>query len=398
MNKKIKVCLLWHNTNSENYGVGALAISHINMLMNIAKERKIDIELISVGTPNIMGLSVKEEIEQKIGVNILHINFSIKDVLKQLFGFQKSHHHYLNSDIFLDIGEGDSFSDIYGMKRFLILSFSKWVPIILKKKLLLSPQTYGPFKSKTSKIISAYLMRRSTEVFSRDFKSTQLLNDLGINNTEVADIAFSLPYEQLETEGGTVGLNISGLLWNGGYTKNNQFGLKLDYKEFVLKLIEGFVTKGKQVHLISHVISDTLPVEDDFSVSLSIKNEHFSNVDGVLVAPKFSGPLSAKTYISKMDFFLGSRMHATIAALSSGVPTIPLAYSRKFEGVFGSIGYDYTINLYELSKDDCLNKIFELYECRKVEMYNHALESKKLAVKSNNLYKNRLGEVLSELN
>jgi colanic acid/amylovoran biosynthesis protein len=32
-------------------------------------------------------------------------------------------------------------------------------------------------------------------------------------------------------------------------------------------------------------------------------------------------------------------MHATIAALSSGVPTIPLAYSPKFRGVFTAVKY-----------------------------------------------------------
>jgi colanic acid/amylovoran biosynthesis protein len=40
-----------------------------------------------------------------------------------------------------------------------------------------------------------------------------------------------------------------------------------------------------------------------------------------------------------MDFFTGARMHACIAALSSGVPVLPMAYSRKFAGLFGTLGY-----------------------------------------------------------
>ena len=45
-----------------------------------------------------------------------------------------------------------------------------------------------------------------------------------------------------------------------------------------------------------------------------------------------------KWCISKLDWFVGSRMHATIAALSSGVPCAAIAYSRKFRGVFATLG------------------------------------------------------------
>ena len=32
-------------------------------------------------------------------------------------------------------------------------------------------------------------------------------------------------------------------------------------------------------------------------------------------------------------------MHACIAAFSAGVPVVPMAYSRKFNGLFGTLGY-----------------------------------------------------------
>ena len=45
-----------------------------------------------------------------------------------------------------------------------------------------------------------------------------------------------------------------------------------------------------------------------------------------------------KYIIGLCDFFLGSRMHSCIAALSQMIPTTGLAYSKKFFGVFDSIG------------------------------------------------------------
>lgn len=89
------------------------------------------------------------------------------------------------------------------------------------------------------------------------------------------------------------------------------------------------------MHLVSHVITDRYAIEDDYRASLSVK----SKFPECVLAPKFSSPVEAKSYISNLDFFTGARMHATIAAFSSGVPVVPVAYSRKFSGLYGTLGY-----------------------------------------------------------
>ena len=47
-----------------------------------------------------------------------------------------------------------------------------------------------------------------------------------------------------------------------------------------------------------------------------------------------------KAVIGQCDFFIGSRMHACIAALSQGVPCVGVAYSMKFAGVFDTVGME----------------------------------------------------------
>jgi polysaccharide pyruvyl transferase WcaK-like protein len=44
-----------------------------------------------------------------------------------------------------------------------------------------------------------------------------------------------------------------------------------------------------------------------------------------------------KSLIGRCNFFIGSRMHACIAAVSQGVPAVPIAYSNKFVGVMQTI-------------------------------------------------------------
>ena len=64
-----------------------------------------------------------------------------------------------------------------------------------------------------------------------------------------------------------------------------------------------------------------------------------------IVIDDINSPIDAKNYISAMDVVIAARMHATIAGVSSGVATIPVAYSRKFRGLYDSIGYDYVLDL-----------------------------------------------------
>lgn len=57
-------------------------------------------------------------------------------------------------------------------------------------------------------------------------------------------------------------------------------------------------------------------------------------VDKDLISPQ------VKYVISKMSFFIGTRMHANFASIYSGVPLFGLAYSYKFEGAFNANGLD----------------------------------------------------------
>ena len=84
--------------------------------------------------------------------------------------------------------------------------------------------------------------------------------------------------------------------------------------------------------------------EDDVAVSRVLADQH----PECILAPTFRSPMEAKSYISQLDVLIGSRMHATIAAFTSGVPTVPVAYSRKFAGFFENLGYPVLVDLSEL--------------------------------------------------
>ena len=57
-------------------------------------------------------------------------------------------------------------------------------------------------------------------------------------------------------------------------------------------------------------------------------------------------------------------MHACIAALSSGVAVVPMAYSRKFNGLFGTLGYHRLADCKVDSGDEVLAKVLLGFEQR----------------------------------
>ncbi len=66
------------------------------------------------------------------------------------------------------------------------------------------------------------------------------------------------------------------------------------------------------------------------------------NKSRYLVSPEYNAA-ETKWIISQMAFFAGARTHSTIAALSSGIPTLSFAYSIKARGInrdlFGHTNY-----------------------------------------------------------
>ena len=321
-----------------------------------------------------------------------HINFkSVSPKLKDLkFEYIKS---LRSCDCIFDVSMGDSFSDIYSFKYFFNSIKHKKAAEIFSKKYILLPQTYGPFSSKKAIFLAGLILKKADRIYCRDELSQQYLKSkYKINSILTSDMAFILPYNKDAfslSSNKKIGLNVSGLLYRGGFNSDNQFKLKIDYKRLIDLLLTN-IPKQYEVHLISHVIDNVDGAyDDDYILSLKL-NEKYPNT---IVAPEFNTPIEAKSYISNMDLFIGSRMHATIAAFSSYVPTIPISYSRKFEGLFGSLHYKFCINGRKESTNTAYDKIFD-YMNQKDEMIRSINMAMKDIDKKNKLLKKDLEYIL----
>jgi len=358
-----------------NRGCLALSYCAIYMIDYICKKNGIDYKLYLTDT------QLKKTSEHTIQINNTTITFytcnypiayTWKSLLISISKFRetlRSWRIFKNVDVVFDIGQGDSFSDIYGRKRFEMIDKIHKTARFFHKPYILLPQTIGPFSNHNIQKLANKTISKAKLVMSRDKTSFDYVNKqvkFQKSVYEYIDIAFFLPFKKKNFNPNYihVGLNISALLWHGGYSKDNQFDLKSDYNIIIRQVLDYFLSiPNVTLHLVPHVVNHSRNIENDYAVSFDLQKE--INNERVVLSPLFLSPIDAKDYISGLDFFVGSRMHSTIAAFSSGVPVVPISYSRKFNGLFiDTLGYEYLADMKQDSSERVLNMIKSVFEHR----------------------------------
>lgn len=403
--KTPKICLLGASFDTGNLGVSALAESSIKVIIKQWPEA----EVILFASGRDKKRYSFELMGRDVEVTMMPVRFCsnvflpnhfcrifLYGLLLKLMPFEKFRcfmqernlclKTIMEFDVVVDINGGDSFSDIYGMGRFLRIILIKRLLLIFGKKLVFLPQTYGPFKSKVSRILARGVLRKASVIFARDQDGVAFVKEF-LKESEATekirfspDVAFvldprkpeNIDVGQMETARTAattlVGLNVSGLLFNGGYTRDNMFGLKTSYRALLGKVVDLLMKQQDLIILlVPHVFTATGHVEHDPDACLEVFNSVSEKYgDRVFLVRGQYNHNEIKYVIGMCDLFIGSRMHSCIAAISQCVPAIGLAYSKKFQGVFRSIGLEqYAVNLYERGEKDVLDTISRAAENRK---------------------------------
>lgn len=372
-----------------NKGCVALSISSIYIIDKILSEKGLSYTLY---LPDSMHHDGKEYVLNILGKEIHYfdteypVGITIKETIKLKALELKNRRSYSkifkSADYILDIGQGDSFADIYGKHRFDKIDRIHVLARRYNKPYCILPQTIGPFADKDVKRKAIVSIEHALLCMARDkisFNYVEANAHKQKNINEYIDVAFLLPYDKITHDNNYmhVGLNVSSLLWHGGYTQDNQFGLKDDYKDVIRQIIRFFISKPNvKVHLVPHVVHDVIKVENDYAVSYDLWKEF--NDKNLVLSPFFFSPIEAKSYIAGLDFFMGARMHSTIGAFSSGVPVVPMAYSRKFNGLFeDTLDYHFMTDLKAQTKEEVITTIKDAFDKRKElkEIINNRMNS-----------------------
>lgn len=253
------------------------------------------------------------------------------------------------ADLVIDLS-GDMLTESSGPH----VAYSHFIPLlralVLGRPYLLCAQSIGPFR--LTRPLARFLLRRAAAITVREQVSRDYLQSLGIDPSlvrQTADLAFLLepaPAERareiMASEGVPldapclIGLSVSRLI-ESRYRKGNPEAGRRDFAALMAAVIDALVERtGATVVLVPHVTGPS-EAKDDRRIGREIR-KLVARPCAVRGLEGDYRPEELKAVIAQCRVFVGARMHANMAALASGVPTVALAYSHKTRGIMAACG------------------------------------------------------------
>jgi len=292
-------------------------------------------------------------------------------------------------DAILAVG-GDNYSLDYRLPS-LLMGIDK-LAMDMGKPVILWGASVGPFEKEPYFVpaVRQHLYRMPMIAVRETISESYLKENLGLNNvTLMADPAFSLIPEPVsvaafwpEEQGhGVIGLNVSFLLER--YRNDNQ-NLRFEIMQFIRSVVQ---EKNMAVLLVPHVVAMDSGSKNNDAVYMQPILDSVRDLGSKvrMIEPTLNAA-QIKQVISQCRFFIGARTHSTIAALSSAVPTVSIAYSIKAKGInqdlFGHL--DAVLETTKVSKTNLLGALNWLEANESV--LRKQLKEKIGAVREQNVY------------
>jgi len=305
---------------------------------------------------------------------------------------------YKKSDICISIGAeriNDNF--ILGLPFSL---YNLWLVKNYKKKLILFPQTIGPFHFKLSKFISKNILNLCDYVYLRDIRSIDTMRELGIPESKYAfvpDIAtlqeavaadnVKLIFHREKIPSGVKLAGISAMEWT--YFKARQGSRNFeDYKKHVAAGADYLIEKyGYHVVFVPTNLSMHGCREDDVKTARAIY-ELIRNKQNISLIGNLYTPAELKGFLGTLDMLIATRMHACILGTGAFIPTLSINYQFKLYEYMKLLGLENnTVNIEELTYEKLQALIDFTYQNR--ESIRRQLEIKITELQS--LVRNNIG-------
>ena len=202
-------------------------------------------------------------------------------------------------------------------------------------------------------------LKAYSRIYARESISYNALLEAGIDEQQLElrkDPAFELETVKKELpegflDGRTVGINLSPMVQN----KETIPGITIEnYKNFIRYILDN---TDQNVAFVPHVVWGS----SDDRKPLSELYEEFKDTNRVVLIGDAPAE-ELKGYISRCSFFVGARTHSTIAAYSSGVPTLVIGYSVKSRGIATDLfgGYEnFVLPVQEIMDGDAMIKAYQ---------------------------------------
>ena len=272
---------------------------------------------------------------------------------------------YIDSDVIINLS-GDSYSDGKGGNA-AWNSLEVLIGILLKKPIVFFSQSIGPFKKLTMPL-AKFCLNKANLIIVREEITKNYLEEIGIKSPIylTADCAFILEpahYERVENILRKENISIKRRLI--GISANVMLDDKENkYANSMAQLIDYAIEKlNAQVIFVPHVLSMGAGGRIDDRVMGEKIYKLIKNKENVNLIKEEYSPEELKGIIGLCDIFIGGRMHANIAAISSCIPTIATAWSHKYYGIMRTVGQGkYVCDFKTMNFEELKSKIDDLWD------------------------------------
>lgn len=292
----------------------------------------------------------------KFGFNIVANN--IKAIVYKMTGGKfkraylgKEFNAYMKADLIVDLS-GDGYSDEITPLGSIIHSLQLLPGIIMGKRIFICAQSLGPFNTSFTRLLVKFVFSKVSLLTVRENLSKKYLESIGLKRgiSITGDCAFGMSpnisehvkkwhvkFDNWKDQGQIIfGVSLSKRLSRFVFPEVEDKAQKYNlYIKTMARIIDQLVNLYNcKVVFIPHVLGPSL-VDDRITHRDIYK--YIKKLENVVMLEDSLKTDEMKGIISKVDYMISARMHALIAAYSTGVPGVAIGYSHKYEGIIGKM-------------------------------------------------------------
>jgi colanic acid/amylovoran biosynthesis protein len=251
---------------------------------------------------------------------------------------------YMHSDLVVSCAGNFLYSSGRFGVSFMISVFSIAYAHWVNKPIYTLPQSIGPLRHGWERMLVRRVYSRARLVVARERVSFELAQALRLPPDRcfcLPDIAFGLMPDSPSTakqylldHGVAIGMRpLLGVTVINWAAQNRTFARQAQYEVAVADALRGFIDRhAGQVVFFAQVTGPT-SAEDDRVVARRVRDRLGDRPGAVVVIEEICTAQQLKALYGFMDFFMGTRMHSNIFALSQGVPVLAIEYFHKTSGI-----------------------------------------------------------------
>jgi polysaccharide pyruvyl transferase WcaK-like protein len=191
-------------------------------------------------------------------------------------------------------------------------------------KVVLLPQAFGPFAQEGVRDAFREVLQSTTLAFARDQESLEHLQTLARDSLRVALAPdFTIPCGGTRTGFEERYRGRACLVPNIRMLRDTDQSTASWYLEFLARASDELASRGLAPYILLHESRDTAVV-DEVHARSSVAAEVVAHPD----------PRVLKAVIGSACVTVGSRYHALVSAMSSGVPAVGIGWSHKYQALF----------------------------------------------------------------